>query len=364
LDNMTAREMGARLQLLWTRRACLVAGLGLACSLPAAAAAIHRIIAVGDLHGDFSAWRDIALAAGLVDGLGRWSGGSTILVQTGDVVDRGPDSLEIVQDLMRLQQEAARDGGQVIAMVGNHEAMNMTGDLRYLSAADYAAYVDNSSLRRRERIYAANETTILAAYRKQDPQMSEDAVRQAWFAVTPLGSIEHRIAWRPDGKIGKWVAGNPAVVVLDGTLFVHGGISPAYAHMPAAEINARVAAALMAQSVDPKAIINDPAGPLWYRGLATPTGDAAPAEADGTAPSGPPVAEQLDALLPAFGARRIVIGHTPILSGIAVLEGGRLFRIDTGITRVYGGKLSYLEILDGNPVPHAVQRSPIKQGAL
>ena len=67
---------------------------------------MHRIVAVGDLHGDFSAWRDIARAAQLVDDEGRWIGGDTVLVQTGDVVDRGPDSLKIIQDLMRLQHEA------------------------------------------------------------------------------------------------------------------------------------------------------------------------------------------------------------------------------------------------------------------
>ena len=70
-------------------------------------------------------------------------------------------------------------------------------------------------------------------------------------------------------------------------------------------------------------------------------------------------------MLSAYGAKRIVIGHTPILSGIAMLYGGRLIRIDTGISRVYGGKLSYLEILDGTPIPHVVERSQplMKQGA-
>lgn len=319
----------------------------------AIAAPLHRIVAIGDLHGDFAAWRDILRAAALVDAGGHWTGGDTVLVQTGDVVDRGPDSLKLVQDLMRLQQEAKRAHGQVIALVGNHEAMNVSGDLRYLTAADYAAFTDANSARRREMVYEANKAAIEAANRQHDPKMTDDAIKQAWFAATPLGSIEHRIAWDPTGPVGSWIVSNPAIVLLDGTLFVHGGISPAYAHVPLDQINARVAAALKAKAEDAASIINDPDGPLWYRGLAL--ADAA----------GPSIEDQLDALLPAFDARRIVIAHTPNLAGITISHGGRLIRIDTGITAVFGGKLSYLDIVDGNPVAHVVERTspPVKQGA-
>jgi len=347
-DNIARAEpKGTCLQRLWTRREGLAAAAVLALPLPAAAAPIHRIVAVGDLHGDFAAWRAIARAAGLVDAAGRWSGGDAVLVQTGDVVDRGPDSRRLIEELMRLKREAP--AGQVVTLVGNHEAMNMTGDLRYLTPADYAAFTDANSARLRDTIYDANKAAIIAANRAHDPRITDDAVKQAWYAATPLGSIEHRIAWGPGGEIGSWVLGNPAVVLLDGTLFLHGGISPAYARMTLDEINARVAAALKAGDTSPKSIINDPLGPLWYRGLA---------EEPAASPDAPPIAQQLNQLLAAFGARRIVIGHTPVLTGIAITEGGRLIRIDTGDSEVYRGKLSYLEILDGNPVPHAIERSP------
>jgi len=341
---------GMCLQRLWTRRDWLAAATVLAMPLPAGAAPIHRIVAVGDLHGDFAAWRAIARAAGLVDAAGGWSGGDTVLVQTGDVVDRGPDSRKLIEELMRLKREAP--AGQVVTLVGNHEAMNMTGDLRYLTPADYAAFIDANSAKLRDTIYEANKAAIIAANRAHDSKITDDAVKQAWYAATPLGSIEHRIAWGSGGEIGSWVLGNPALALLDGTLFLHGGISPAYAHIPLDEINARVAAALKAGATDSKSIINDQQGPLWYRGLAE---EPAPPP---IAPAAPlTIARQLDLLLPAFGARRIVIGHTPVLSGIAISQGGRLIRIDTGITSVFGGKLSWLEILDGNPVPHTVERS-------
>ena len=340
---------------LWTRLGCLVAVLALALPAVATATPVHRIVAVGDLHGDFAAWRDIARAARLVDGKGGWIGGDATLVQTGDVVDRGPDSLKIVQDLMRLQREALRAHGQVIALVGNHEAMNVTGDFRYVSAADYAAYADSRSAQRRENVYTANKEAIEAAYRQRDPKMTDDAIRQTWIDATPLGLLEHQVAWRPDGSIGRWIVGNPAVAVLDGNIFVHGGISPAYARLTIAEINRQVGAALTAQSTADQAILNDPMGPIWYRGLADEVA-AESSDASG-APPAPPIESQLETLLSAYGAKRIVIGHTPILSGIAVLYGGRLIRIDTGISAVFNGKVTYLEILDGTPIPHVVERS-------
>jgi len=305
-----------------------------------------RIVAVGDLHGDFAAWRAVALDAGLIDAKGRWRGGATTLVQLGDTVDRGPDSLKIVEDLIRLQREAAKVRGRVVALVGNHEAMNVTNDLRYVSAGEYAAFTNARSAATRDATYAANRAAIEAAYRKRDPALTADAIRAAWMTATPLGALEHQAAWQPTGHIGKWVAGNPAVALIEGTLFVHGGIGPAYVQVPLATINTRVAAALKAADIDPASIINDEAGPLWYRGLAAPA-----------------VGGQLDTLLPAFGAQRIVIAHTPNLTGIVIAEGGRLARIDTGISSVYGGVPSWLEVADdGKFTAHVVAR-PAAGGA-
>jgi hypothetical protein len=327
---------------------------------PALPSPLHRIVAVGDVHGDFAAWRDILRAAQLIDGNGGWMGRDAVLVQTGDAVDRGPDSLKVIQDLMRLQREASRTNGRVIALVGNHEAMNVTGDFRYVSAGDYAAYVDNRSELRRENVYESNKKLIETFYHQRDPRMDGDAIKQAWLKATPLGSIEHRVAWTPTGAIGRWIVENPAIVLLDGNIFVHGGISPAYLHTSVEEINARVKAALLAHAADPLSIINDELGPLWYRGLAVTSAndpDDSSKRASGVAPVAVPIEDQVQAVLTAFGAKRIVIGHTPVLTGIALLDGGRLVRIDTGISSVYGGKLSYLDILDGTPIPHIVERS-------
>jgi hypothetical protein len=327
--------------------------------LPAAALAAppqpQRIIAVGDLHGDYQAWLAIARAAGLIDRGNHWAGGNTTLVQMGDVTDREPDSLKIIRSIQQLQKEAPRKGGRVIVILGNHEAMNLVGDYRYTTPGEYAAFADSQSAARRDRLFDLNRAAIEASYRAKDPKMSADAIRAAWLAVTPLGWVEHKLAWMPSGELGKWATGNPAVVKIGGTLFVHGGLSAEFAKLPIDEINRRVAAAMAAGDEGPKSILYDPLGPLWYRGL---VGRDADAEAQRPAATGPrpTIDQELTTVLAAYGAQRLVIAHTPILSGIAITNGGRLARIDTGISRYYGGPLSWLEIIGDTMIPHTVGR--------
>lgn len=324
-----------------------------------------RIVAIGDLHGDHDAWRAIAQGAGLIDGSGRWTGGSTLLVQTGDITDRGDDSLKIIRDLQRLQREAQRAGGKVVVLVGNHEAMNMTGDLRYVAPGEYRAFADAGSAERRDRLYEAGRVRIEAAYRAKNPSLSAKAIRADWIKQTPLGMIEHRAAWAPGGELGRWTMANDAVALIGGTLFVHGGVSPKYAALGVAEINRRVRASLAAQDEAKSAIINDPLGPLWYRGLVSrslqPVEPPPPPPPAGAAPVAPPppvptVEQELGAVLKALGANRMVVGHTPILAGISIRHGGRLAAIDTGASRHYGGTLSWLEIRGDRLVPHQVPR--------
>lgn len=308
-----------------------------------------RIVAIGDLHGDHVAFRAIVEAAGLVGPDGAWIGDDAILVQTGDVPDRGPDSLLILRDLMRLQDEAAASGGRVVALIGNHEAMNVIGDLRYVHEGEYAVFRDDRSGSRRRRYYRSHQAEIERAYRRRESVLSEDQIRRLWVEETPHGAVELLEAWAPEGEIGHWLVGNPAVVLIGDTLFAHGGISETYAALPIAEINARVAAAIAARDDSPQSIISDPAGPLWYRGYflreeqgevaLVPPGEAAP---------------EVDLILAAYGARRIVVGHTTSLGGIRILLDGRLIGIDTGISTHYGGTRSYLEIRGDSVVAHVV----------
>ena len=310
----------------------------------------QRIVAVGDLHGDYAAWMDIARDARLIDSRNRWVGGRTILVQTGDIVDRGPDSLKIIRHLQKLGGEAKRAGGQVIVLAGNHEAMQVTGDLRYVTPGELAAFADRQSKARRDAAFEASAKAIVDDYHQRDPSLSPSAIRVEWLAANPLGKVEYVAAWSPTGELGRWAASLPAAAKVGDTLFVHGGISAKYSMVPLAEINRQAQAAMQAGDASEAAIINDPMGPLWYRGLLTRAGDA-------PVTGRPTIEQELDAALSGQGVKRLVIGHTPELKGIAILHAGKLVQIDTGISRFYGGKLGWLEILGDRLVPHAATRS-------
>ena len=167
------------------------------------------IIAIGDLHGDYDAYESLMKEAGLINRRGRWTGGDSIFVQTGDVPDRGPDSLKIIRHLQKLQRQAARKGGKVVTLVGNHEAMNVTGDLRYVHPGEYEAFNNRSSKRLRDNRYAIHREAIEATYLEQDPALSSEEIKAQWEAQTPLGMIEHQLAWRVGGDVGDWIAAEP-----------------------------------------------------------------------------------------------------------------------------------------------------------
>jgi hypothetical protein len=319
----------------------------------------QRIIAVGDLHGDFDAWQTISRAAGLIDGRGHWAGGKTTLVQMGDITDRWADSLKIIRSLQQLQKEAARSGGKVYVILGNHEAMNLLGDNRYTTPGEYAAFVDAQSAARRDRVYEANRAQAEAFYKTQVPPLTPEQVRAKWMAEHPLGWVEHRLAWQPSGELGQWATRNPAILKIGGTLFAHGGISAEYARQPLDALNKRVAAAMAAADDSPASVLSDPLGPLWYRGLVMTDTEAQAARAAAKPPAPPLTAEQeLGAVLAAYGAQRLVVAHTPQKSGILITLGGRLACIDTGISRAYGGPLTWLEISGDKMIPHSVPRGP------
>ncbi|MDQ3856252.1 MAG: metallophosphoesterase [Chloroflexota bacterium] len=78
---------------------------------------------VGDVHGELDKLHRVLGASGLIAPEGRWSGGRSTLVFIGDFFDRGPDGVGCVELAMRLQDQARDAGGQVTALLGNHDVL-------------------------------------------------------------------------------------------------------------------------------------------------------------------------------------------------------------------------------------------------
>jgi len=326
------------------RKTCLIA-IGSALlltsfgSVSAAENSEPTIIAIGDIHGDYEAFQTILIEASLIDKEGDWIGGKTIMVQTGDIPDRGPDTKRILEHLQKMQKQAKKSGGEVVTLLGNHEALNITRDLRYVHKGEYAAFANKNSDRSREKIYKVNRKNIEKSYKKTDPALSPEEVKRKWEAEYPLGALEHQVAWSPRGDVGKWVIKNKAVAIVNGNLFAHGGLSEKYTAYDISEMNKAAKSALKSQELSFDSIINDPLGPLWYRGLVR-RNTSEPLEGQTTLSR----EDELNLILKRYDAKRVIVGHTPSISGIKAHFGTKLIQIDTGASAYYSGTRSFLRI--------------------
>ena len=286
----------------------------------------ERIVAIGDVHGAYDQFLTILQATKLTDARGRWTGGRAILVQTGDVVDRGGDSRKVLDLLRRLERDAERAGGAVHALLGNHEVMVMVGDWRYVSPDEIAAFRNGGSSELRDRLYAVAEADAEARAQKEQQPHDERAYRERFMKEIPLGFIEMRQAFSPEGEYGRWLRQRPVAVRINGVLFLHGGVSAEDAPLGCAGLNAAVRTDLSVPNPTPEQIAamkaSSETGPLWYRGLAE--------EPEET------FAPTVTTVLEAVGARAIVIGHTVTDDHrIHTRFAGRVVQIDTGML---GGK--------------------------
>ena len=246
---------------------------------PAAA----RIVAIGDLHGDLAATRRALRLASAIGADDHWSGGTLTVVQTGDTVDRGDQDREVLDLIERLRAEAAKAGGAFLAMSGNHEVMNVAGDLRYVSHTSAAAF--------------------------------EQGRAQAFAPGAPYAL-----------RLAAW----PVVAQVGDSVFVHGGVLPHHVRYGIERWN-RETAAWMRGTAPPPDLLQQEDAPIWTRVYSTP---GAPADC-----------VQLAQALNALGAKRMVVGHTPQPQGITHACDERVYRIDTGMSRFYGGPVQVLEIV-------------------
>ena len=359
-----------------------LAGLGPAKAL---AEPPETVVAIGDVHGDFDDFVAILQRTGLIDKQNHWTGGKTTFVQVGDLLDRGPKPREVMDLMMALEKEAGQAGGRVVSLLGNHEMMNIMGDLRYVTPVNYASFADGNSEKRQKAAYdeymkwKGSHAALLAEL----PQPME-LTEAEWMARHPAGFIEQREAFGPKGEYGEWLRGHVAVAEIDGIIFLHGGICPDLAKTKLDAMNNRIRDEIKAFDASKSYLQNENLilpffnlqeinsvlqaeviaerkslvladderqtkileflkfqdwlsvrvdGPLWFRGYDQWS------EEEG--------AQQASKLLEAYKATHIVVGHTVQKGGrMRPRFGNKVFLIDTGMLSSYypGGRPSALEI--------------------
>jgi hypothetical protein len=310
--------------MLLTRRSFVAAQIAAAAAPPAGQddwQGVARVVAVGDLHGDRDAFAAVLKMAGLLDEQERWTGGAAHLVQIGDLPSRGPQTRQAFELLMRLEKEAAAAGGRVHAIIGNHDAGVIYGDLRNVLPEEYGEFRQADSEQRLAQAYELELASLKKAGRLPKTPAEAAYHRKDWFERHPPGFVEHREAFAPAGRYGSWIRRNNAVVRINDTIFVHAGISPKHAASTREFLNTTIRREL----ADPErllpGLVTSVEGPLIYRGLAEGEEDKLP---------------HLEAVLRFHDARRIVFGHSVTRSAILPRYEGRAVNIDIGLSRFYG----------------------------
>ncbi|KAG0365125.1 Metallo-dependent phosphatase-like protein [Gamsiella multidivaricata] len=252
----------------------------------------RRTVAVGDLHSDLPQTLAVLQLAKVIDDYGNWSGGQDTLVQTGDIVDRGPDTIAVYNLFDKLRKQAREAGGKVVNVYGNHEVMNLGQDLRYVTEEDYASFGG-----RQKR-------------------------KEAWDVKT--------------GWLGKMIYSNFNITYVHNghTVFSHGDMEPEWARLGVETLNDLTREAIWKSNY--RAPVFQGTGPIWSRSYATEEGGI---EA---------TCKRVEEVKKALGVNRLISGHTPqYRTGkiLSICNGGYMV-IDVGISKYYGGHLAALEIIE------------------
>jgi len=261
---------------------------------------VKRIIAIGDLHGDYKASFAALKKANVINDKKKWIGGDTIVIQLGDQLDRGgrldetnkeekdkekdeDSELKIMNLFDKLHKEAKKNGGAVYSLMGNHELMNVLGDYTYTSE----------------------------------------------LGIKHFGSEEKRYEqFRSGGKLAKKMATTrPVILKIGDILFVHGGITPTIAKKYKIEyINKLMKQFLMGDeklinNKEFKELFINNSSLLWTRRYSDENPDC----------------KSLNKTLELMKCKKMVVGHTP-QNDINSKCKCNIWRVDTGMSDAFGTK--------------------------
>lgn len=259
----------------------------------------ERIIAIGDLHGDINAIVKLLIKAGVIDNDYNWIGGTTKIVQVGDIMDRGREDIRTLLLLLSINKRAREKGGGIYFIVGNHEMLNLLGEYHYVNP----------------------RSTTDKKIRKEIMVPGSDVCK--YLSNHCYGCL----------KMGNWV-------------FVHGGLKPDHLKISSLDnMNWILRKYLRGDKTYEndsvfKKLYLDTSGLTWTRAYGNPRCTNM---------------TELNEALKMINGKHMVVAHTPQENGINNSANGKLWRIDTGMSSYYGrannNRIQALEIInDGHQV--------------
>mmetsp|Transcript_14506 Transcript_14506/g.43844 ORF Transcript_14506/g.43844 Transcript_14506/m.43844 type:complete len:455 (-) Transcript_14506:505-1869(-) len=280
-----------------------------------------RIVAVGDIHGDLAKAITLFKLAGVVEEVDRrliWIGGDTTVVQLGDVLDRGAQEIASLQLLRNLDQQARQEGGAVYMINGNHESLNVAGDFRYATEGGMLESATMGGLRGVEAHMSPNQR----------------AARLRLFS--------------PGGHLAKELAHNATVLIVNDTMFAHGGVLMGHVQYGLERINLEVSAWMRgdrlgdgSRAPPPFLAMGDRKSIMWNRTFS---------QDFGTFHARYHACNELRQVLQRTGCKRLIVGHTPQQQGMNAECEGLVWRVDVGMSSgVLDAQPQALEISPARP---------------
>lgn len=239
-----------------------------------------KVFVTSDPHGNFDCFAGLLQANGVINEQYDWTFGKNQLVVIGDVFDRGKDVLPIFWLIYKLEKEAQDAGGQVVFLLGNHEPMVLTGDMRY--------------------------------------------AKEKYPALATLLGIKYKDLFSPSTELGHWLATRNTMQLIGNNLFVHAGLSAELynRNLSIPEINPAMSEALFLNKAERKAhsdlsaFLYGNSGPIWYRGMVKDDEKYNPLPGD-----------TLNLILKKYNAERVIVGHT-IFKNITTRYNGRVITVN------------------------------------
>jgi len=236
-----------------------------------------KILAISDIESNYGTFRDFLINSKVIDQELNWTFGENHLVLVGDFIDRRYFTTQVLWFIYKLEQEAKLKGGNVHYILGNHEIMNMQGDHRYAkSKYNYVASI--------------------------------------------LGKKQFEF-YDKNSFLGRWLESKNTIELINGNLFVHGGISPVLEKIDLKidELNHLIRDNYYIPYFPKKngnksqeLLTSSKTSPFWYRGYFKDNLEQ----------------EEIEKGLDKFNAKAVVVGHT----------------VQSKVNRTYNGKVIGIDV--------------------